>query len=182
MLLPTGAGQARDISVDGLHMLQRVGFLQDGRLLLVGAKLNDGARCFVRPLDGGTLKPITGEGVLECRGSPDSRQLAVYQSGDLWLYDIETGKGHAVPNAEHFLPIRWLNNQTILAAPLGEMPTRVFQIDATTGKQKLFKEVEPGDRAGVYQVTSLAASPDGKTIVYSYHQAIYDLYVVEGLK
>jgi dipeptidyl aminopeptidase/acylaminoacyl peptidase len=182
MLLPTGAGQARDIPVDGLHMLQRVGFLKDGRLLLVGAKLNDGSRCFVRPLDGGALKPITGEGVLECRGSPDSHQLAVYQSGDLWLYDIETGKGHAVPNAEHFLPIRWLDNQTILAAALGEMPTRVFQIDATTGKQKLFKEVEPGDRAGVYQVTSLAASPDGKTIVYSYHQAIYDLYVVEGLK
>ena len=182
MLLPTGPGQARDISVDGLHMLQRVGFLRDGRLLLVGAKPNDGTRCFIRKLDGGTLNPITGEGVLECRGSPDSRQLAAYQAGDLWLYDIETGKGHPVPNAQHFLPIRWMDNQTILAAPLGEMPARVYQIDAATGKQTLFKELEPGDRAGVYQVTSLAASPDGKTIVYSYHQAIYDLYVVEGLK
>ena len=182
MLLPTGAGQARDISVDGLQMLQRVGFLHDGRLLLVGAWPNDGTRCFVRSLEGGPLKPITGEGVLECRDSPDSRQLAAYQSGDLWLYDVETAKGHAIPNAEHFLPIRWMDNQTILAAPLGEMPARVFQIEAATGKQKLFKELVPGDRAGVYQVTSIGASPDGKTIVYSYHQAIYDLYVVEGLK
>jgi len=182
MLLPTGAGEAKNISVDGLHMLQRVGFLPDGRLLLVGARPGDGTRCFIRPLDGGTLKPVTGEGSLECRSSPDSRQLAAYQNGDLWLYDIETGKGHAIPNAQHFLPIRWIDNHTILAAPLGEMPAHVFEIDAATGKQRIFRELVPGDRAGVYQLTSLASSPDGKTIVYSYHQAIYDLYVVEGLK
>jgi hypothetical protein len=62
------------------------------------------------------------------------------------------------------------------------MPAHVFQIDAVTGKKTLFRELIPGDRAGVYQLTSLAASLDGKTIVYSHHQAIYDLYVVEGLK
>jgi serine/threonine protein kinase len=182
LLLPTAAGEAKDIPVSGLDVLQRVGFLPDGRVFMVGSEPGHGIRCFVRALEGGSMKAATGEGVLECRSSLDSRQLAVYQNGDLWVYDIETAKGYAVPGAEHFLPIRWLDNHTILAAPLGEIPSHVFQIDSATGKKTLFRELEPGDRAGVYQMTSLASSPDGKTIVYSYHQAIYDLYVVEGLK
>jgi hypothetical protein len=182
LLLPTGVGEAKDIPASGLDVLQRVGFLPDGRVFMVGSEPGHGIRCFIRALEGGPMKVATGEGVLECRSSPDSRQLAVYQNGDLWVYDIETAKGYAVPSAEHFLPIRWLDNHTILAAPLGEIPAHVFQIDAVTGKKTLFRELEPTDRAGVYQLTSLASSPDGKTIAYSYHQAIYDLYVVEGLK
>jgi hypothetical protein len=40
----------------------------------------------------------------------------------------------------------------------------------------------PGDRAGVTQLLTVAATPDARTFAYSYQQVLYDLYVVEGLK
>ena len=102
LLLPTGAGEAKDIPISGLDVLQRVGFLPDGRVLMVGSEPGHGIRCFVRALEGGPMKAVTGEGNLECRSSPDSRQLAAYQNGDLWVYDIETTKGYAVPGRGAF--------------------------------------------------------------------------------
>ena len=79
-------------------------------------------------------------------------------------------------------PIRWADNRSILAFRRGELPGRVFQIDATTGQQRLLRQLAPGDRAGVSQLINVVATPDAGTFAYSYQQILYDLYVVEGLK
>jgi hypothetical protein len=183
MLLPTGAGQARDIPVGGLKSLLRVAFMADGRALMVGAEPDHGVRCYIRQVDGGPMKAVTGEGSMECRGSPDSRQVVAFQSaGSLWLYDSAGGNGHPIPDTDDSIPIRWTDNHTVLAFRTDKLPAKLFLVDVLTGKQKLLQELIPGDRAGVSQIRAAVASADGRTVAYSYHQILYDLYVVEGLK
>ena len=79
-------------------------------------------------------------------------------------------------------PIRWSDNGGFFTYRQGELPSRLYRVDGFSGKQTLIKELVPGDRAGVTQIQIVAASPDGRSLSYSYQQALYELYVVEGLR
>ena len=181
-LLPTGAGEPKDVTVDGLEFLQLVDFLPGGQLLLTGAEHGHGFRCYTRLMAGGPLKAITREGIGRCRPSPDSRRVVGEEAtGALWLSDLD-GQGQPIPNTENMVPIRWADSRSILTFRKGEMPARVFQIDVASGKQKVVRMLAPTDRAGVSQIQTVAGSPDGHTFAYSYQQVLYDLYVVEELR
>ena len=56
---------------------------------------------------------------------------------------------------------------------------RLVSIDLSTGKRRLFKEIEPPDRAGVLGLGPVQITPDGK--VFGFTRRLSDLYVVEGL-
>jgi eukaryotic-like serine/threonine-protein kinase len=182
LLLPTGAGQPKDIPVTGLSLLQRIVFMPDGRLLLIGHEPDHGVRCYLRTLEDASMRAVSKEGSFECRSSPDSQHIVAFQSGGLGLYNLNQEGGTTIPNTVDMVPIRWTDNRTVLAFRRGEMPGIVYEIDTITAKQKVFKELVPGDRAGVSQLTAVVSSPDGKTLAYSYQQVLSDLYVVEGLK
>jgi hypothetical protein len=133
-------------------------------------------------MEGGVMKPVSREGSIECRSSPDSRQVVSYQNEGLWLYTLENDESQPIPNTHHMVPIRWIDNHTVTAFRTGEMPGVLYRIDTLSGKQSIMRQLAPGDRAGVSQLTSVASSPDGRTLAYSYQQVLYDLYVVEGLR
>jgi eukaryotic-like serine/threonine-protein kinase len=182
-LLPTGAGEARDVTVSGLERLFDVELMSNGELLLIGSEHGHGVRCYLRSMDGGPLRVVTSEGSNNCRCSPDSRYvLAREASGPLAIYSLRDGKSHPVPGTDGMAPIRWLDNRFFFTYRQGELPSRVYRVDGVSGKQTLLKELVPGDRAGVTQIQLVAASPDARTLAYSYQQALYELYVVEGLK
>jgi hypothetical protein len=182
-LLPTGAGEARDLSVAMVDNLRDVSLRADGQLILIGSEHGHGVRCYSRSIEGGPLRALTPEGNDLCSCSPDFRYAVASDNvHSLSVYDLHGGGARALPGTDALLPIRWLDNHSILAYRNGELPGRVFQIDVVTGKQRLVKEFVPGDRAGVTQLQNVAASPDGRTLAYSYQQVLYDLYVVEGLK
>jgi dipeptidyl aminopeptidase/acylaminoacyl peptidase len=183
LLLPTGAGEPKDVPVSGLDQLLLVDFMRDGNLVLLGSEPGHGVRCYKRSLDGGPLMAVTGEGTNRCPISPDSRYVVSDENkGTLSVYPLDGGKARDLPDTKNMLPIRWVDNSSVLAYRKGELPGRVFQIDVATGKQSLVKELAPGDRAGVSQIQTVAASADGRTFAYSYQQILYELYVVEGLK
>ncbi len=182
-LLPTGPGEPKEILVPGLDHLQGLGFAPDGRLLMTGSEPGHALRCYTQPRDGGPLTPVTPEDTRLCRFSPDSRYLiARDRTGGLSVYTPGGADGRPLPDTAGMAPIRWADNHSVLAVRLGEMPGHVFQIDVASGKQRLVKELVPGDLAGVWQVQIVAATPDVRALAYSYQQALNDLYVVEGLK
>lgn len=182
-LLPIGAGEPKDVPVSGLDKLFDVELMSNGQVLLIGSERGHGLRCYTRPMDGGPLKALTSEGSNTCRSSPDSRYMVASEpSGALSVYSLEDGKKHPIPSSDGMLPIRWSDNHSILTYRRGELPGKVLQVEVVSGKQSLIKELTPGDRAGVSQVQIVAATPDGRTLAYSYQQALYELYVVEGLK
>jgi hypothetical protein len=51
-----------------------------------------------------------------------------------------------------------------------------------TGEKKLWKELVPADRAGVYNVNMFDITPDERWYAYSYVRDLSDLYLVEGLR
>jgi len=183
LLLPTGAGEPKDVPVSGLDQLSAVDFMPDGKVILIGSERGHGIRCYIRSVDDGPLRPLGGEGTDQCRGSPDSRYAVARTGvGGLSVYPLDGGKAYSLPGTESMSPIRWTDNHSVLAYRTGELPSRLFQVDVATGKQRLVKALAPGDRAGVSQLQAVAASPDGHTFAYSYQQVLYELYVVERLK
>src|SRR6266851_4163312 len=183
LLLPTGAGEPKDVPVSGLDQLNAVDFMPDGKVILIGSERGHGVRCYIRSVNEGPLKPLGGEGTDLCRGSPDSRYAVARAGvGGLSVYPLDGGKAYSLPGTESMSPIRWTGNHSVLAYRPGELPSRLFQVDVATGKQRLVKALAPGDRAGVSQLQAVAASPDGRTFAYSYQQVLYELFVVERLK
>jgi serine/threonine protein kinase len=181
-LLPTGVGDSRVIPVTGLQRLQQIAYIPDGRLMLVGAQANHGVRCFLRREEDGPLQPITAEGTRNCRVSPDSRYAVASNLTGISVYPIDGGEARVLPDSAGMLPIQWADNHSILAFTQGELPSRVFRIDTTNGKRQLVRELVPGDLAGVSQLQTVVTTPNASSFVYSYQQALYELYVVEGLK
>jgi hypothetical protein len=184
-LLPTGAGQSKEVPIAGLDKLLTVDFTSDGKLLLTGSEGGHGLRCYTRSMDGGPIRPITPEGSNVCRPSPDSRYIVASDSaGAITVYSVggDGQEPHSLPGTNGMVPIRWAGNQSVLAFRTGELPAQVFLIDVASGNQRVIKTLAPGDRAGVSQLQTMAASPDGQSFAYSYQQVLYDLYVVEGLK
>ncbi len=183
LLLPTGAGEPKDVPVSGLYDLREVDFIPDGKVFLIGSERGHGVRCYLRSIDGGPLRPLSAEGTDLCRCSPDSHYAVANTSvGGLSVYPLDGSGAHSLPGTKGMFPIRWVNNHSLLAFRTGELPGRVFQIDVVSERQSLLKALAPGDRAGVTQLLTVAASPDGRTFAYSYQQVLYELYVVDGLK
>jgi eukaryotic-like serine/threonine-protein kinase len=182
-LLPTGAGEPKDVPIAGLDSVVYVTLMADSNLILEGSVRGHALRCYSRSLDGGPLKAVTPEGTNLCRCSPDSHHVvAVSNAGGLSVYQLDGGNAHSLPDTDSMAPIRWVDNHSILAYRSGELPGSVFQIDVVSGKQRLIKKLAPADRAGVSQLQNVAASSDGHTLAYSYQQVLYELFVVEGLK
>jgi len=63
-----------------------------------------------------------------------------------------------------------------------EVPLKVYRFDVFTGQKQLWKELAPGERAGVYNIGILTVTPDGRWYAYSYVRDLSDLYMVEGLQ
>ena len=80
-------------------------------------------------------------------------------------------------------PIDWgQDTNTLYVYQPGEMPARVYRLDAVTGKRTLWKQFLPADPAGVATIGPILITPDGKSYVYGFHRTLADLYLVEGLK
>ena len=182
-LMPTGAGQPRDVTVSGLETLFDVELMSNGELLFIGSERGHGVRCYSRSMEGGPLRALTNEGSNNCRCSPDSRYVVATEAyGPLAIYSLPNRKSHSVPGTDGMEPIRWVDNRSFLTYRRGELPGKVYRVEGFSGKQSVLKELVPGDRAGVTQIQIVAASSDARTLAYSYQQALYELYVVEGLR
>jgi len=59
---------------------------------------------------------------------------------------------------------------------------RLYRYDLQTGEKKLWKELVPTDRAGVFNMTVFDITPDQRWYAYSYVRDLSDLYLVEGLR
>ena len=62
-------------------------------------------------------------------------------------------------------------------------PSHVYRIELATGHRELWKELGPSDRAGVFGISSIQISRDGRAYAYAASRAVTsELYLVEGLK
>jgi len=189
-VLPTGAGQVRQLTSDKLDC-RGVAWLPDGKSLLVTARESGKAtRVYLQPLEGGEARALTPEGYTAGKNlvTPDGKWFVARRAADgkRQLLPIAGGEaGKEIPGIEpKDSLIRWAaDGRSVFAYQAADRKTMLIsRIDTTTGRRETVKEWMPADRAGVTAYDAAGISADGKTIVYSYNRVVGDLYLVEGLK
>jgi eukaryotic-like serine/threonine-protein kinase len=189
VLLPTGAGEPRPFPKDEIeHFSGPFGaFFPDGkRILFVGHEPGRPARVFVQGLAGGAAKPVTPEGVVALLLSADGRSLVIQTPEGLALMPPEGGPSRPIPGATlGDRPLRFTADGRSLFLRGGaqrDLPARVFRLDVATGRREVWKELMPGDPAGITLLAPQDISEDGKTVLFIYGRSLADLYLAEGLK
>jgi serine/threonine protein kinase len=189
VLLPTGAGEPKPFPKDAIeHSGGEFGaFLPDGkRIVFLGHEPGRPLRVFLQDLAGGAAKPVTPEGVEARLLSPDGRSLVIRTPEGLALTPLEGGPSRPIPGvAPGDRPLGFTaDGRFLFLRPegLADLPARVFRLEVATGRREIWKELMPGDPAGLTHLTPTAISEDGNTVLFDYGRALADLYLAEGLK
>ncbi len=184
--LPTGVGEAKPLTHDSInHLWGR--WLPDGKqLVFSGNETGHGFRLYVESPEEGKPRPISPEGVNPAVVISPKGDFAASVGPDhkIYLYPIAGGEPVPVSGAEpDEAPTGWsADSRSLYVFRFGEIPARLFEIELSTGKRKLWKELVPADAAGIDTIRGLTITPDARAYVYGYIRTLSDLYVVEGLK
>jgi Tol biopolymer transport system component/predicted Ser/Thr protein kinase len=184
--LPTGVGEAKPLTHDAMnHLWAR--WLPDGKqLVFSGNETGHGVRLFVESPEEGKPRPISPEGVSPFFVlSPKGDFVAgVGPDHKLYLYPVAGGAPAPVSSTgPDEAPTGWsADGRSLYVFRFGEIPAKVFELELSTGKRKLWKELVPADAAGIDTIRGITITPDARAYVYGYIRTLSDLYVVEGLK
>jgi dipeptidyl aminopeptidase/acylaminoacyl peptidase len=183
-VLPTGAGEPRRLERQGLTILD-ARWLPDGQRVVVSAReANRNARLYVFDLDRGTADAMTPEQISIGPSwvvSPDGTTVATISDSGLNLHPVGGGAARQVPALTGRERLHgWITDGLLVSEP--QALSRVLRVDPLTGQRQVWKEIQPRDPAGLMNVNPLVTTPDGRAYAYSWHRALSDLYLVEGLR
>jgi eukaryotic-like serine/threonine-protein kinase len=187
VLLPTGAGEQRQITHDSINH-SRAGWFPGGkRIFFMGNEPEHGPRLYVQDLNGGTPRAITPEGFVSTvhAVSPDGKQIYARSLAqrEWMIFPVDGGEPRPIPGATmDDSIIQWTpDGKSVYAADYGNT-AKVFRINLATGKREPWKELVPSDPSGVGGIAPLHITPEGKSYVYSLYRNLCALYLVKGLK
>jgi serine/threonine protein kinase/Tol biopolymer transport system component len=186
-LLPTGAGQARDLTHDDINHNWGHWFPDGKRILFSGDEPGKGERLYVYDLGSEKTRAITPEGVSGTAFAitPDAQSVAaIGPDQHAYLYPVNGGDAHPIPGVNPSeQPITWsADGNSLYVYQPGDLPAHVYRIDVRSGQRTLWKDLMPTDPAGVENIGPILMTPDAKSCVFGYHRNLADLYLVEGLK
>ena len=181
---PTGAGEPKLFSREGLSALAAA-FLPDGKqILFTASEPGHRPRVYLRSFDGGKPRAVTPEGYRSGLVSSDGK-WAVVGGPDrkTYVYPLTGGEPTAIPGLDP--EDNWeqlsLDGRFLFGHLAGEMPAKVFRLDLSTGQKEPWRNVMPADAAGVGEMAVVPAR-SGEAYFYSYNRTLSSLYLVEGVK
>jgi Tol biopolymer transport system component len=186
-LVPTGAGEARQLTHDDISY-GAVHYLPDGKQLLAsGIEAGHGVRDYLIDLSNGNAKPITPEGTAGVRLSPDGRNVAVLGPDRKWgIWPLDGSGLRPIPGLDSkYYVSDWSPDGKYLYALSSqrrEGAAQVYRVDVATGKMEFWKTFGANLPAGVASVGGPRFSSDGSAYAYVYSQILSQAYVVKGLK
>ena len=186
-LVPTGAGEARQITHDSVSYGQ-VRFLPDGKhLLAVGIEAGHGGRDYLIDVSSGESKPITPEGISGVNISPDGKYTVVRgPGGQRGIWPLDGGGFRPIPGLDtKYSVIGWTpDGGSVYVVPNDRRKTvaEVSRVNIQTGKMEPWKTFGAGTAAGVASVGLPRLSADGNAYAYLYVRVLSEAYVVKGLR
>ena len=191
VLLPTGAGEPRELNSFGIHEFATPGWMPEGKGVYFAGNDGHDWRLYTQDLSGGAPRAFTPPISVFTKGyesylvSPDGNwAFARDVNGKAWLYPLAGG------NPQQVLGLTpkdiWINwsadgrfgyvcQDDITHAP-------VSRIDIATGKRQLLTDLGPSDPAGLTSIIPVRITPDAKFFAYSYDRALSNLFLVSGVK
>jgi hypothetical protein len=194
VLVPTGAGARRELRDGSIRSLSSDGaaWFPDGRrIAVVGESERHRGRLLVWDVDmSAPPRPLSPEGEFTWPVvSPDGRSVVVSAAGEgVVLYPVDGGLARTlIAGATPDQPLRWSSDGRWLYVRRGSsvpgtggMPAWIDRVEIATGTRQPWKELKPGDLAGVDGIGSVLVTPDGKSYAYSFGSSIGSLYLVDG--
>jgi hypothetical protein len=187
-LVPIGVGQPRVLPLPEFEEIHNGTdhFLEDGKHFTLNAnEPGHAVRTYLVDLEGKKPIPITPEGAIGVLISPDGKYIfRMDNSGLLAIYSTTEGAGRRIPDLEAgFFPVQWSEDQSSIYGYFsGQIPTKVYKVNVTTGKKTLVQELQPETTAGAVTITSVCVNRDGSRFAYSNYQVLSDLYIISGLR
>ena len=185
VMLPTGAGELRQITHDAIRRRDACLFPDGKRVAFVGIEAGHQARVYIQDTeDAAPPRPITPEGVagaLAC--SPLGDSVAV-SSGQLLLVPANGGSPRAIPKTDATESVTgWsADGQSLYTFHRGEFRAKLYRVAIARGEHVLVKEIAPADAAGAGPVRQIHTTPDLSAYMYAIARDLNELYVVDGLK
>ena len=186
-VLPTGAGEQRQLTHDNISY-SAAQYLPDGKHLLArGIEAGHGARNYLIDINSGESKPVTPEGVSGVDISPDGRSAIVRGAdGKLGVWPLDGGGFRPIPGlAANFYTEGWSpDGSTIYVASTGidQRIAKVYKVNPVTGKMDFWKDFGADSGAGIIATGAPRFSADGSAYAYVYVRVLSEAYVVSGLK
>ncbi len=187
-LLPTGAGEPRNLPKFDIA-LQTASWFPDGRRILIsGSEPGHRDRLYVQDLPDGKPRAISPDGIGAApygAVSPDGKWVIAGGPGlKVAIFPVDGKELRPVPGVgADDLPLGWnVDSHSLYVLSSKEIPTRIDLLDVESGRRTPWKEFRPPDPAGVFNVGPARITPDGKAYVYSYRRLLDDLFLVTGLK
>ena len=184
-VVPTGAGEARQLTHDNVDYTT-ARYLPDGKQLLAGGiEAGHGARDYLIDLSNGNTKPITPEGVAGTLLSPDGRSFVVVGPDGGWgIWPLEGGGLRSLPGIDsRYYVTGWAPDGASVyvgESHSHEHTVKIFRANVAAGKMDVWKtfgdSLPTGANAG-----GVLFSSDGSAYVYLYDQILSQAYVVKGL-
>jgi eukaryotic-like serine/threonine-protein kinase len=187
-LVPSGAGESRQLTHDDVTYT-RVRYFPDGkRLIAAGIEPGHGARDYLIDVSSGASKPLTPEGVVGVDLSPDARQVAVTgPDGKLGIWRLDGGGMRTIPglDATYFMAGWTPDGASLYVASRlrrTNITAKVYRVNIATGKMEFWKEFGTNLPTGASGVSPPRFSSDTSAYAYVYSQTLSEAYVVKGLK
>ncbi len=186
-VVPTGAGEARQLTHDNISY-GAMHYLPDGKQLLAsGIEAGHGVRDYLIDLSNGNSKPLTPEGTAGARLSPDGRNVAVVGPDGKWgIWPLDGSGLRPVSGLDSkYYVSDWSPDGTslyVLSSQSREDAARVYRVNVATGKMEFWKTFGTNLPAGVANVGGPRFSSDGTAYAYVYSRVLSQAYVVKGLK
>jgi Tol biopolymer transport system component len=186
-LVPTGAGEARQLTHDNIAYTDAQ-FLPDGtRLLADGIEPGHGARAFLIDLKSGDSKAITPEGTTGTLVSPDGTKVIMRgPDGQIGVWKLGGNALNLIPGLDpKYLITGWLPDNTTVYATLSrfeQKTSRIDKVNTETGKTEFWREFGTGLSAGISHVVAPRFSRDGSAYAYVYVRLLSQAYVARGLR
>ncbi|HVE71015.1 MAG TPA: protein kinase [Thermoanaerobaculia bacterium] len=189
LLVPTGAGELREIPLRGPERIQSARFLPSGReIVVIGARAGEPLRLWRLPIEGGDALPVS-EPIVNSwfffALAPDGERMAVLSEHDTPLIcslDPEIG-AIAVPGAlRGDSPVHWPSEHVLLVCQREERQSQIFSIDLRSGARTFVRTMRPSDAAGVRGVFPIHYAAQNDSYVFGYRLLLSELFIAEGLR
>jgi dipeptidyl aminopeptidase/acylaminoacyl peptidase len=193
LVVPTGAGERRELRHASLTRIDAATWFPDGRRIAVvnrGEQRQGQLLVWDVEMSAPPRLLSAKEEIRSPVVAPDGRTVAVAVAGTGPVLCPADG-GPCLPvmgGAAQDQPLRWSSDGRRLfvsRTPLFQPNTPTVWIDRieiATGRRHPWKELRPADPAGAYAIGGVYLTPDGKSYVYAVAASLGELYLAEGLR
>jgi len=188
-LVPTGAGETRQLTHDNVSYRSAKYFPDGKRLLASGIEPGHGVRDYVIDAKSGDSKPLTPEGISGTRVSPDGQSvIMVGPDGNEGIWSMNGGGLRPIAglDSKYYISSWGPDGSFVYVSPMGQNESifgaKVYKLSLSTGKLEYWKTFGANLPAGTVAVSAPRFSDKGDAYAYVHVQVLSQVYVAKGLK